>query len=174
MRLPPQNPAGPFEPVFPLAIGTRDALIAEIEAFPAVVAAEVSGWSDARLDTLYKNWTARQIIHHLPDSHVNAYIRFKWTLTEDHPTIKPYLEGEWSALDDARTGDIAAPLALLQGVHRRWVQLMRTMTEAQWLRTFFHPESGEDVALTKSLQAYVWHGRHHFGQLKWLREYHGW
>lgn len=171
MRLPPQYPVGPFEQLHP---PTRDALVAEIEAFPAAVAAEVSGWSDARLDTLYKNWTARQIVHHTADSHVNAYIRFKWTLTEDHPTIKAYHEGDWAALDDSRTGDIAAPLALLQGVHRRWVQLMRTMTDGQWTRSFHHPESGEYVPLTKSLQLYAWHGRHHLGQLKWLREYHDW
>jgi len=171
MRLPPQFPVGPFEQLYP---PTRDPLVAEIEAFPAAVAAEVSGWSDARLDTLYKNWTARQIVHYMADSHVNAYIRFKWTLTEDNPTIKPYREGEWAALDDSRTGDIAAPLALLQGVHRRWVQLMRTMTEGQWTRSFHHPESGEDVPLTESVQLYAWHGRHHLGQLKWLREYHDW
>lgn len=174
MRQPPQHPVGPFEPVPQLDTQARERLIAEIEAFPAAVAATVSGWSDAQLDTLYKNWTARQIVHHLPDSHVNAYIRFKWTLTEEHPTIKAYHEGEWSALADARTGEIAGPLALLQGVHRRWVQLMRTMTDAQWARTFHHPESGEDVVLSKSLQLYVWHGRHHHGQLTWLREYHGW
>ena len=174
MIQPPQNPAGPFEPVYPLAVETRAALIAELEAFPAVVAAEVSGWSDARLDTLYKNWTVRQIVHHLPDSHVNCYVRFKWTLTEYKPLIKAYHEGEWSALEDARTGDIAGPLALLQGVHRRLVQLMRAMTEGQWLRSFLHPETGDEVQLTKALQLYVWHGRHHLGQIRWLREYHDW
>lgn len=174
MTQPPQHPAGPFEPVFPLPTELRVALIAELEAFPAAVAAEVSGWSDARLNTPYKNWTVRQILHHLPDSHVNCYIRFKWTLTEDRPLIKAYREGDWSNLEDARTGDIAAPLALLSGVHRRLVQLMRTMSEGQWLRSFLHPETGNEVQLATALQHYVWHGRHHLGQIRWLREYHDW
>lgn len=174
MLTPPQYPAGVFQPVSHLGIEQRDALIVETEAFPRIVSTLVSNWSEVQLETRYKNWTARQILHHLPDSHLNAYLRFKWALTEPHPTIKPYDESAWSALADAQSGSVVPPLLLLQAVHLRWVQLLRTLNDSQWLRTFHHPESGEDVSLLNSLQAYVWHGRHHLGQLQWLHEQHGW
>src|SRR2546423_7200054 len=98
----PQNPAGAFVPEENYDAPRRDALIAVIEAAPSALRDAVSGLSDAQLDTRYRNWAIRQIVHHLPDSHVNSYIRFKWALTEEHPTIKAYDEGRWSALEDAR------------------------------------------------------------------------
>jgi uncharacterized damage-inducible protein DinB len=130
--------------------------------------------SDERLDTKYRNWTIRQIVHHIADSHVNSYIRFKWTLTEDTPTIKPYDEGRWALLADARTGEIGAPLALLDGLHASWVQLMRGMTDGDYARAFHHPETGKTNRLGAMLPYYAWHGRHHTAQIDWLRDRHGW
>jgi uncharacterized damage-inducible protein DinB len=170
----PQYPAGPFKPEADLGPERRVALIAEIQGAAAVLREAVSGLSETQLDTRYKNWTIRQIVHHLADSHVNSYIRFKWTLTEGRPTIKAYDEGRWAALEDSRTGDIRAPLALLEGLHARWVQLLRSMTEEQFARSFIHPETGDVVTLEAALCYYAWHGRHHTGQIQWLREQHGW
>src|SRR5215475_3105089 len=131
----PQNPAGAFAPEGDYGPQRRDELIAVIEAAPTALRRAVAGLTDAQLDTRYRNWTIRQIVHHLADSHVNCYIRFKWTLTEERPTIKPYDEGRWAALADSLTGDVAAPLALLDGLHASWVQLLRSMTEDQFSRT---------------------------------------
>jgi uncharacterized damage-inducible protein DinB len=171
---PPQNPAGPFEPEADYGAQRRDELIAVIEAAPAAARNAVAGLSENQLDTRYKNWTIRQIIHHLADSHVNSYVRFKWALTEELPTIKAYDEGRWAALDDSRAGDVRAPLALLEALHARWAQLLRSMTEAQFGRSFLHPETGQTVSLSAALSYYAWHGRHHTAQVCWLREQHGW
>jgi uncharacterized damage-inducible protein DinB len=172
--LAPQYPAGPFKPEAGLGSERRAELIAEIQSAPATLRKAVAGLLEDQLDTRYKNWTIRQIVHHLADSHVNSYIRFKWTLTEGRPTIKAYDEGRWAALEDSRTGDIRAPLALLEGLHARWVQLLRSMTEEQFARSFIHPETGDVVTLEAALCYYAWHGRHHTGQIQWLREQHGW
>lgn len=148
----------------------RQELITEIADAPRRLRAAIAGLSDHQLDTVYKNWSIRQIIHHLADSHVNSYIRFKWTLTEDHPTIKPYDETRWAALVDSRTGDVAPALALLEGIHQRWVALLRTLTSEQFALQFHHPESGQDVRLSSALATYAWHCRHHIGQIEWLRQ----
>jgi uncharacterized damage-inducible protein DinB len=170
----PQNPAGPFVPEDGYDRPRRAEFIAVIDRAPAAVRQAVAGLSDGRLDTRYRNWTVRQIVHHLADSHVNSYVRFKWALTEERPTIKTYDEGWWAALEDSRAGDVAAPLALLAGLHARWVQLLRAMTEEQFARSFFHPETGQSVSLNAALCYYAWHCRHHTAQITWLRERHGW
>src|SRR5215471_12715987 len=165
----PQNPAGAFAPDETCDPHRRADLITEVEGAPSVLRRTVGGLSEAQLDTPYRNWTVRQIVHHVADSHVNSYIRFKWALTEDRPTIKAYDEGRWVALEDSRAGDIQAPLALLQGLHVRWAQLMRSMTDSQFARAFHHPESGETVSLSAALGSYAWHCRHHTAQILWLR-----
>lgn len=170
----PQYPAGAFVPESSVSPPRREELIAAVAAAPAALRQAVAGLSDGQLDTRYRNWTIRQIVHHLADSHVNSYIRFKWTLTEEHPTIKAYDETRWAALEDSRTGAIAAPLALLDALHARWVQLMRTMTLEQFERTFHHPETGEDVRLSAALCYYAWHGQHHTAQVSWVRGQRGW
>ena len=170
----PQNPAGAFVPEEDYGPERRREFITVIETTPAAVRKAVSGLSEEQLDTRYRNWTIRQIVHHLADSHVNSYIRFKWALTEETPTIKAYDEGRWAALEDSRTGDVRAPLALLDGLHARWVQLMRTMTESQFVRTFHHPETRQNVSLNAALCYYAWHCRHHTAQIGWLREQRGW
>jgi hypothetical protein len=171
---PPEFPAGAVQPKPRLTHEERSVLIAEIDTLPADLSNTVARLTDSQLDTLYKNWTIRQIVHHLADSHVNCYIRFKWTLTEDCPTIKAYHEGNWAALEDSRSGDIAAPLALLKGLHSRWVQLMKSMTDEQFDRAFIHPENGKTINLNAALSMYAWHGRHHFAQIQWLVEQNGW
>jgi|SRR5713226_4729478 len=171
---PPQYPIGPYEPVENPDDACRREWIAQIEQAPAKLRAAVAGLTDTQLDTKYKNWTIRQIVHHLADSHVNSYVRFKLALTEEQPTIKPYDEGRWAALIDSQAGDIAAPLALLEGLHARLVQLLRTLAPEQFNRTFYHPESKSVVVLNSALGYYAWHGRHHTGQIEWLRTKHGW
>ncbi len=170
----PQYPAGPFVPDEHSNAQRRQEAIAVLEQAPAALRSAVAGLNDTQLNTRYRNWTIRQIVHHLADSHVNAYVRFKLALTEERPTIKPYDEGRWVALDDSRSGSIAAPLALLEGLHASWVQLLRCLTEEQYTRSYFHPEMGEQVPLFQALNSYAWHCRHHTGQILWLREHHGW
>ncbi len=170
----PQNPAGAFVPEENYGPQRRDELIAVIAGAPALLRHSVTGLSDSQLDTKYRNWTIRQIVHHVADSHINSYVRFKWALTEERPTIKPYDDGRWAALEDARTGDLRAPLALLDGLHLRWVQLLRCMSDDQFGRCFFHPETGQTVSLRAALCYYAWHGQHHTAQVNWLRKQRGW
>jgi hypothetical protein len=171
---PPQNPAGAFVPEDNYGPARREEFIATIANAPAALRRAVAGLSDEKLNTRYKNWTIRQIVHHLPDSHANSYIRFKWALTEEQPTIKAYYEDRWVALEDSRTGDIQAPLALFEGLHARWVQLLRVMSDEQFSRSFIHPETREMVSLHAALCYYAWHCRHHTAQITWLREQNGW
>jgi uncharacterized damage-inducible protein DinB len=170
----PQYPAGPFVPEDDYGPARRDEFIAVIAGAPAALRRAVAGLSKEQLDTRYRNWTVRQIVNHLADSHVNCYVRFKWALTEDRPTIKPYDEGRWAALADSRLGDIAVPLTFFEGLHARWVHLLRSMSDEQWARSFFHPESGQTVTLRAALCSYAWHCRHHTAQISWLRKQHSW
>jgi hypothetical protein len=170
----PQYPAGPFAPDERYSEERRQESITVLEQAPAVLRAAIAGLTEEQLDTPYRNWSIRQIVHHLADSHVNAYVRFKLALTEDRPTIKPYDEGRWVALEDSRSGSLAAPLTLLEGLHASWVQLLRSMTVEQYARSYFHPEMGEEVPLFQALGSYAWHSCHHTGQILWLREQRGW
>ena len=170
----PQNPAGAFVPEDNYGPKRRDECITVIANAPAVVRQAVAGLGEEQLDTPYRNWTVRQIVNHIADSHINSYVRFKWTLTEERPTIKAYDEGGWAALDDSRTGDIETLLALLDGLHARWVHLLRSMTEGQFSGSFIHPENGQTVTLSAALCYYAWHCRHHTAQINWLRAQHGW
>ena len=170
----PQNPAGEFIAEENLTPERRAQLIADIEHAPVLLRQAVAGLTKEQLDTRYRNWTIRQIVHHIADSHVNSYIRFKWTLTEEQPTIKAYDEGRWAALEDSRSGDIGGPLGLLEGLHACWVQLLRSMTPAQFTQSFTHPETGKSITLNAALCYYVWHCKHHTAQITWLREQHRW
>jgi hypothetical protein len=165
---PPQNPAGAFVPEDGYGPQRRAEFIAALADAPAALRKLVADLPEEQLDVPYRDWTIRQIVHHLADSHVNSYIRFKWALTEDQPTIKAYDESRWAALQDARTGDIRAPLALLEGLHTRWVQLLRSLTEQQFARSFIHPETGDTVSLNAALCYYAWHCKHHTAQIAWV------
>jgi hypothetical protein len=170
----PQNPAGAFVPEDGYGPARRDEFIAVLAQAPAALREAVDGLSEEALDTPYRNWTVRQIVNHLADSHVNSYVRFKWALTEEVPTIKAYDEARWAALTDSRTGDLRLPLALLEGLHARWVHLLRSMTEEQFARSFIHPETGQTITLNGALCYYAWHCRHHTAQISWLRGQRGW
>ena len=171
---PPKSPAGEYTPEPTPTAARRAELIAEIEGLPAKVRGLVAGLTDAQLDTKYVNWTIRQLVHHLPDSHMQAYVRFKMALTENGPTIKPYDETRWSELPDATAGDIGVSLRLLEAVHERWVRVLRHMSEAEFAREYVHPEYGKRYTLGEALGLYAHHGRHHAGQIAWLKERHGW
>lgn len=170
----PQYPAGPFTLEKGYDRSRRDEFIAELERAPARLRNAISRLSEAQLETRYRNWTIRQIAHHLTDSHINSYVRVRLALTEDHPTIKPYDEGRWVMLEDARTGDLEPSLMLLEGLHARLVSLLRSMSDEQFARTFFHPETGEGTSLADALCYYAWHSRHHVGQIEWLRAHKQW
>ncbi|MBX5478511.1 MAG: putative metal-dependent hydrolase [Pyrinomonas methylaliphatogenes] len=149
--------------------------IDEIAETPRRLRLAVAGLSEEQLDTPYRpqGWTVRQVVHHLPDSHLNAYMRFKLALTEDEPVIKTFLEGSWAELEDARAAPIEISLSLLEALHMRWVMLLRSLGEADFARTFRHPEWGI-VSLDKHLALYAWHGRHHIAQITSLRQRMGW
>jgi hypothetical protein len=155
----------------------RAQFIDEIAACPAALRAAVRGLDDAQLDTPYRpdGWTVRQVVHHVPDSHLNAYVRFKLALTEAEPTIKPYREAEWAALPDGRSPLVAESLALLEALHARWVYMLRAMAPGDFSRTLIHPEHpGAPMTLDGVLATYAWHGRHHVAHVTSLRERMGW
>jgi hypothetical protein len=131
----------------------------------------VKGLSAQQLDTPYREggWTVRQVVHHVPDSHLNSYIRFKLALTEEDPTIRPYMEDRWAELPEAKTAPIELSLSLLEDLHKRWMLMLRAIQPAEWKRTFRHPEIGP-MTLEKNLALYAWHGRHHVAHVTALRE----
>ena len=168
---PPDHPAGKYEPDPTPTPARRAELIAEIERLPARVAELVSGLTAAQLDTMYKNWTVRQIVHHLADSHLNAFVRFRLALTEDTPTIKPYDENRWADLADTKSADVGLSVKLLEALHGRWVVLLRSLADADWGRSFYHPEHQKEFTLAEVLGLYAHHGRHHSGQIAWLKNH---
>jgi DinB superfamily len=147
----------------------------DIAQTPAKLRAAVEGLSDVQLDTPYRpgGWSVRQVTHHVPDSHLNAYVRFKLALTEDEPTIKPYAEDRWAELADSKVTPVEVSLTLLESLHDRWVRLLRSLTPEDWKRTFVHPDLGA-MTLEKSLAMYAWHGRHHVRHIIALRERERW
>lgn len=153
----------------------RAGAIEAIAATPAQLAASVAGWSDERLDTPYRpgGWTVRQVVHHLPDSHMNAYVRFKLALTEREPAIKAYDEAAWATLADTRTVPVRVSLDLLEALHTRWLGVLRSMSESDFARTLLHPEHGQRT-LDQMLATYAWHGRHHVAHITSLASRSGW
>jgi uncharacterized damage-inducible protein DinB len=153
----------------------RLAWIQELEEAPAALRAAVAGLNDAQLDTPYRDggWTVRQLVHHVPDSHMHGYIRFKLALTEDAPVIAPYDQALWATLADTRTVPVEASLRLLESLHARWVALLHSMQPADFCCTYTHPEDGP-VTLDRALQIYAFHGRHHTAHITGLRQRQGW
>jgi hypothetical protein len=168
-------PIGRFIYDRPLSDDRRRECIGQIEETPASLRKAVAGLSALQLDTPYRDggWTVRQVVHHLPDSHLNSYIRLKLALTETQPTIKPYFEDRWADLIDSRTADIELSLALLDALHKRWVLLLRSLTPQDFALTFVHPEQGV-VSLDRTVALYAWHGRHHIAHITSLRQRMGW
>lgn len=158
----PRYPVGKFERPSTVSAAERERFIAEVEACPGQMRSALAGLDERQLETPYRDggWTVRQVVHHVPDSHMNAYCRFRLALTEDEPAIRTYEESRWAELPDAKTGPVDWSLDLLDALHLRWVALMRSMSDAQWARTFKHPEWG-NIRLDVVLALYAWHGRHH-------------
>jgi uncharacterized damage-inducible protein DinB len=172
----PRYPIGPFRFQGHAGPHDREQWIGEIAAAPGHLRAAVTDLNPVQLDTPYrdKGWTVRQVVHHLPDSHLNAYTRIKLALTEDEPTIKPYEEARWAELPDGRTAPIEVSLTLLECLHRRWVLLLRELRPADFDRRFRHPEHGRTMKIDETLALYAWHGRHHVAQITSLRSRMGW
>ncbi len=168
-------PIGRFNPVASLTAPERATCIEQIAAAPGQFRRAVTGLTPAQLDTPYRDggWTVRQLVHHLPDSHMNAYIRFKLGLTEEAPAIKTYEEKEWAQTPEVPKTPVEVSLALLDALHGRWVTLLRAMTPQQFGRTIKHPEWGTP-SLDAMLALYAWHGRHHTAHVTTLRERMGW
>ncbi|HEY6547720.1 MAG TPA: putative metal-dependent hydrolase [Vicinamibacteria bacterium] len=169
-------PVGEFQaPAAALSAAQRTAFIDEIDRAPAALRAALLGLGPAQLDTPYRpgGWTLRQVAHHVPDSHMNAYVRVCLALTEDEPTIKPYAEDRWAELKLARTAPVEMSLELLELVHRRLVMVLREISPPEWVRRLRHPERGV-VDLDWMLAQYEWHGRHHVGHVASLRRRMGW
>jgi hypothetical protein len=154
----------------------RAKFIEQIAQCPDALRAAVRGLDDARLDTPYRDggWTVRQVVHHVPDSHLQAYVRIKLALTEDEPTIKAYEEDRWAELPEARSAPIEMSLSLLDAVHARWIAALRSLTPAHFTRRYFHPQQQRHLSIDQTLALYAWHGRHHVAHIQSLRQREGW
>jgi uncharacterized damage-inducible protein DinB len=175
MEIDPRYPIGKFTRPAVIDETMRDQFIAEIATAPSALLAAVAGLDERQIDTPYRDggWTVRQLVHHLPDSHVNAYVRFKLALTEDEPTIKTYEEQWWAELPDARLGPLQPSLDLLSALHKRWVACCREITPESFSRKLRHPDHGL-MTLDELLAMYAWHGRHHVEQILGLLRRKGW
>ena len=165
-------PIGKFQHRGEIDAGVIDAWIGEIEALPSDLRAAVAGLSRVQLDTPYRpgGWTVRQVIHHLGDSHLNSYLRFKWALTEDRPVIKAYDQQTWAELPDYQLVPIEDTLQFVAALHRKWAILMRSLSPLDWQKEFVHPETGKAVPLNRNLGIYAWHGKHHVAHIANLRQ----
>lgn len=171
----PRYPIGRFEAPKRFDVPVRTAFVEQIAAAPAALRHAVAGLSARQLDTPYRDggWTVRQLVHHLPDSHLNAYTRFKLALTEDEPLIRTYEEALWAELPEARVAEVALSLALLDALHARWVTAIRVLPAAAFARTLRHPDLGV-MSVDLLLALYAWHGRHHVAHVTALRARMGW
>jgi len=171
----PRYPIGKWDRRDTLTPGERTAMIAQVGEVPARMRTAIAGLDEAQLDTPYREggWTVRQVIHHVPDSHLNSYTRFKLALTEEEPTIRPYDEARWAALSDSRDTPVETSLTMLDALHDRWTILLRAMSDDDFRRTLRHPDLGV-MSLDALLSLYAWHGRHHVGHVTSLRQRMGW
>lgn len=168
-------PIGKFKYVESNSPQQRSSRIVAVENTPASLRAAVQGLDDHQLDTAYRpgGWSVRQVVHHVADSHVNSYCRFRLAITENTPTIKPYDEAKWAELPDARSLPVQVSLDLLDNLHTRWVHLLRTISEADFKRELSHPENGL-MNLDRMLALYAWHGDHHVAHITNLRKRQDW
>ncbi len=171
----PRYPVGKYQKKGPPNPEERKRMIASLAETPAKLRAAVAGLNDKQLDTPYRQggWTVRQVVHHMADSHMNMYIRFRFGVTEPDPPIKAYDEGTWAKLFDARTAPVEVSLAIVDGVHHRLVLLMHEMREIDFMRSVVHSENGK-MSLDDVLALYEWHGRHHVAHITSLRQQNGW
>jgi uncharacterized damage-inducible protein DinB len=169
-------PIGKYQRPGDLTSDQRLEFIRAIEETPERLASALKNLSADRLDTPYRpgGWTVRQVVHHLPDSHMNAYVRMKLALTEDEPTIKTYDEARWAELADGKRAPINPSLELLETLHKRWVFFLRSLTPEDWSRKFRHPDHEKPMSIDDSLALYAWHGKHHVAHITALRQRNGW
>ena len=170
-----QYPIGKLSYNGPLTAEQRKQCIEDIAAAPKNLRAAIAGLNPEQIETPYRDggWTVRQVVHHVPESHMNAYIRFKLALTEDEPTIKPYEEDRWAKLPDVQSTPLEVSLSLMDLLHDRWVRVLKAINPEEWKRNFKHPELGV-VPLEKNLCLYSWHGRHHVAHITELRKRMNW
>lgn len=156
--------------------GLKESLLQEIKVLPQALEYAIINLDAAQLETPYRDggWTVQQVVHHVPDSHMNAYIRFKLGLTEDRPTIKPYDEAAWAKLSDTSHTPVNISLTLLHALHARWYELLKNMGEDDWKKTVYHPEHKKDISLWGLLKTYAWHGKHHVAHINALRKRMDW
>ena len=169
---PPEFPIGEY-----VESEASEQLILQLEELrrcPMFIRSSIDSLNAKQLDVRYRNWSIRQIVHHLADSQLNTYIRFKWALTEASPLIKTFNETKWSETFDARESELEPSLVLMDGLHARWSVLIENLSDDDLDRTFFHPEIGEILSLRQTLSRTLWHIRHHVGQINWLRNRHDW
>jgi uncharacterized damage-inducible protein DinB len=161
-----QYPIGKFSPQHQYTPDEINSHIDRIEAVPSKIEAAFASLHAEDLDTPYRpgGWTVRQVLHHIPDSHLNAYIRIKWTLTEETPMIKAYDEKRWAETPETKL-DPHPSIALLKGLHKKWVTLLRQLTPSDLQKAYVHPETGKPVRLDRMLHLYAWHGEHHLGHI---------
>lgn len=154
----------------------KSSLMMDIKWIPTSLEMAILNLDAEQLDTPYREggWTVNQLVHHVADSHIHAYTRFKFGLTETEPVIKPYNQDSWALLEDSKTVPINVSLTLLHALHTRWYALMVTLTEDQWLRTIYHPETQQKISLWDLLKTYAWHGKHHVAHITALRKRQGW
>lgn len=150
--------------------------ISIIEEFPTKIRLETENLTDTRLDTRYREggWTIRQVVHHVADSHMNSLVRFKLTLTEDKPVVKPYFEDRWAELTDSKFMPVQPALQMIAGIHQRWVYILKSMSESDFRNSFIHPEHGSEVILSDVIQLYAWHGEHHLAHITNLKRSKQW
>ncbi|MBP7243640.1 YfiT family bacillithiol transferase [Amaricoccus sp.] len=168
-------PIGRFAAPPAFSAETRRQFFAELAACPGELRRATAGLSAAQLDTPYREhgWTVRQVVHHVPDSHMNAYLRHKLAATEEQPAIKLYKEAIWAELPEAKSADIELSLVLVAALHARWLAFLEALPEEMFSRAFLHPDLGP-VTIEKSVAMYAWHGRHHVAQIDALRRRSGW
>ena len=171
----PRYPIGKFEMPAQVTAASRQVAIQTIAETPTKFRAAVRGLNESQLDTPYRDggWTVRQVVHHVPDSHLNAYVRLKLALTESSPTIKPYAEDKWAQLDDSRSTPIEVSLSLLESLHMRWDLLWRSLSPEDFSRKLIHPDHGERN-IDWLVFIYAWHGQHHTAHITELRKAKGW
>lgn len=171
----PRYPIGKYEPK-PYSEQQKQAWLLDLQFLPEALERAITNLDEAQLNTPYRDggWTVKQLVHHVADSHMNAYIRFKLGLTEDKPTIKPYEEQEWALLADNDLVPINVSLTLLHALHLRWVATIKDLTEEQWNRLVVHPASNREMSIWFLLGLYAWHGNHHVAHVTALRENKQW
>ena len=174
-KIDPRYPTGTFTFDPDVTPEKRRAAIAAIRATPAALRAAIAGLTEAQINTPYREggWTVRQVVHHVPESHMNAFMRFKLALTEDNPTIRLYEEDRWAKFGDHARAPVDSSLALLDALHQRWHTLLEMMTDADFRRPLTHPQAGV-MPLDRMLQLYAWHGPHHVAHITSLRAREGW